>query len=797
MTKESPNNNDEAPPTYASEASAVQDGFADPARDIDVTASFANLSLSSGPPTGGPNVDTCLAHLKLLHAIHSLKEDVGYTDGLWGIWDSRAQWDTAILDSEALPPGIRLEGLDEGERVKLALSRLREKRWAIFLARAVDRYEAWWNAVRKHETMLTEEDMMRPKNPKYTRFVTTGTPLPWKDELLPPLDVLMVMHAHMLNPRAFLEDTMRAGLIEHWTAGMPWHVVNNAISTDFTYSACDEAKASWASRTERSWANQDDSMVKLLKCPWCKADMRVPWTTCGTDENGDKSTSGTVGTIGSGYGDGSFSHQCPACNKTVNKELLSLSKFVQDSVLLLGKSIPMPGTILDPTSGKPATVPQPPVVPMCPRTFPNRMIQHELRIKIVDLIGPKSSGSRPPTIANVRDLVEKTLANGQTVRRIDGVTNRTGRYPVQREARIATRKMMSRYWENFSPFALDLCGAVMRQGVFIDKMVKLDWLHSPSAKATMSRLVTKYGRFVALMKKHPQRMVVPTLDVDLAWHTHQLTPNDYYAYTVKTTGKFIDHDDKIEENKLSEAFEWTTKIYQESYGEVYSECTCWYCETIRSSQGSRIGRLLNVSSGQRLADSFHTSGTANLCPPDNSAHISAHNSVKTLETPARAGFAAYVRARQALRLEEAYRKASKRAEKKGRTLPPKDQYYDHWGYSYYMYGPFMYPVYFAPGMYYGWDPCYVPSGTGAWANCAGGTCGNGSIAAGGCGGPGGCSVGAASQVEEEEEEEEEEEDAVVEDAAAVEGEEEEDAEEVVAVEEVVADEDEYQFLLFD
>ncbi|KAL6821129.1 hypothetical protein J3E69DRAFT_340927 [Trichoderma sp. SZMC 28015] len=57
----------------------------------------------------------------------------------------------------------------------------------------------------------------------------------------------------------------------------------------------------------------------------------------------------------------------------------------------------------------------------------------------------------------------------------------------------------------------------------------------------------------------------------------------------------------------------------------------------------------------------------------------------------------------------------------------------------------MYPIYFAPGLYYGWDPCYIAAGDGAWANCAAGTCGNGNIAAGGCGGPGGCSVNPVSQ----------------------------------------------------
>lgn len=97
------------------------------------------------------------------------------------------------------------------------------------------------------------------------------------------LDVLMVMHAHMLNPRAFLEDTIRTNMIEYWTGGMPWLAVNNVISTDFSYNARDEAKTNWVSLTGLNWDNIDDPMTKDLRCPWCKGSLQVPWTTCGTE----------------------------------------------------------------------------------------------------------------------------------------------------------------------------------------------------------------------------------------------------------------------------------------------------------------------------------------------------------------------------------------------------------------------------------------------------------------------------------------------------------------------------------
>ncbi|KAF5124312.1 Glycine-rich domain-containing protein 1 [Metarhizium anisopliae] len=313
----------------------------------------------------------------------------------------------------------------------------------------------------------------------------------------------------------------------------------------------------------------------------------------------------------------------------------------------------------------------------------------------------------------------------------------SSRYKIPPKSKNCVRKMMSRYWENFSPFALDLCGAVMRQGVFVDKMVKLDWLHSPSARETMARLIDKYVKFMELMRRHPKQIAVPTLDVDLAWHTHQLIPPSYYADTTRATSKFIDHDDKIEEVKLNQAFEWTSKTYQVLFQEFFRTMNSADAEysfgvAIRASHTSSLNSFLGTSKGDKYAQDFYQSGRAGRCPPDNSAHISAHNAVRSADA-SRGPVSAYLRSRQEESLERNYQKAVKRAEKKGRTLPPRNDYYDHWGYSY-----FMYPLYLAPGMYYGWDPCYVYTGAGAWGGCAAGSCGGGGVAAGACGNAGGC-----------------------------------------------------------
>ena len=242
-------------------------------------------------------------------------------------------------------------------------------------------------------------------------------------------------------------------------------------------------------------------------------------------------------------------------------------------------------------------------------TFPNRLIKKsKLRSQVLEILGPNVYPV--PTMDTIRELIEAVLASQDDLKGVEDTPSLVRRVRLKRGSKIAVRKMLSRYWDNWSPFALDLGGAVMRQGTFVEKMVKIDWLHSPSARETMARLLTKYSRFFAIMSVHPLNVAVPTLDVDLAWHTHQLCPGAYYRYSKKKTTKFIDHDDKIDEGKLSQSFEWTSKVYQDLYGEVYSECTCWYCEgkqrkaiiiimlsadtkkAIRASHVSSVGRLV-------------------------------------------------------------------------------------------------------------------------------------------------------------------------------------------------------------
>ena len=158
--------------------------------------------------------------------------------------------------------------------------------------------------------------------------------------------------------------------------------------------------------------------------------------------------------------------------------------------------------------------------------FPDRFLRSSLGDEL--LIVTKSSST---TVDEIRRLIEDGLKNTGVVR--PALSSSSGTLP-KKEERIAIRRMMASFWENSSIFGIDLVGAVIRQGSFVEKMHSIDWLvtssaifncklnstyrlHSPATTSTMARLVVKYERFFKLMGSHAGKLAVPTLDVDLAW----------------------------------------------------------------------------------------------------------------------------------------------------------------------------------------------------------------------------------------------------------------------------------------
>ena len=158
-----PRQTKEAPPSYAPTDPVPQE------RVAELNSAFVSLNLSPQNPDF-PEADQCLAHLKLLSAFYALKEDVGYTDNLFGLSDSKCE-------------------MFEGQQRSEALAKTREKRWALFVARAKERFEEWWVNVlcpREGGRRLMGREILLT-NSNFISFTQKGQPQVWTVDMLPPL----------------------------------------------------------------------------------------------------------------------------------------------------------------------------------------------------------------------------------------------------------------------------------------------------------------------------------------------------------------------------------------------------------------------------------------------------------------------------------------------------------------------------------------------------------------------------------------------------------------------------------
>lgn len=77
------------------------------------------------------------------------------------------------------------------------------------------------------------------------------------------------------------------------------------------------------------------------------------------------------------------------------------------------------------------------------------------------------------------------------------------------------------------------------------KMYNLAWTQpnffaQPEDEVALQHAVARYHAFLDLMTSSPASFFVPTLDIDLIWHTHQLMSDSYETHTMMYVQRFID-----------------------------------------------------------------------------------------------------------------------------------------------------------------------------------------------------------------------------------------------------------------
>lgn len=165
--------------------------------------SYAEATASHSVEPHVPQPSHVIAHLKLLHAFHRLRECVRYDSSFLAIDDS---W---------LPQ----DGPAHSNIVQQAHGLVRDARWNLFVKRACLRFESWWQMLSSEigRPKHTIADMLSPKPFSPVQDVSEKKFIITPDRL-PPLDVLMVWHSFLLSPRRYLEDCLLKG----WFAPLPY-----------------------------------------------------------------------------------------------------------------------------------------------------------------------------------------------------------------------------------------------------------------------------------------------------------------------------------------------------------------------------------------------------------------------------------------------------------------------------------------------------------------------------------------------------------------------------------------------
>ncbi|KAJ8098107.1 hypothetical protein POJ06DRAFT_258557 [Lipomyces tetrasporus] len=317
-----------------------------------------------------PSVDQCICHLKLLTARANLQEDISTSESLFGLSDSLTE---------------RLSDRNKQE----VLPKIREKRWQVYVFRAVERCRVLWEredlSSHGHFDLITEKGKVINWGPDRAPPLGTICSCDGRSSINEIPNVLMVLHSSMQNPRAFFEDCIRQEKMDVWATGLPWALINTCID------------------------NSSSTMSNFEQMTGFALDNLHDPSTAKTDAFLDDPKRPFE--HGRGYVDRSFTTTCAQCNFTTNHEILKLQKFRRDLQALLKDDVPMPGTSLS-QEGRPDKALNPDLR-RHEMFFPNRIIIGGLKTLLINATDNIQVGKS--TVTNIRDAFDRAIRDASLV----------------------------------------------------------------------------------------------------------------------------------------------------------------------------------------------------------------------------------------------------------------------------------------------------------------------------------------------------------------------------------------------
>ncbi|KAG6917585.1 hypothetical protein DXG01_001933 [Tephrocybe rancida] len=355
----------------------------------------------------------------------------------------------------------------------------------------------------------------------------------------PPLDVLMVWHTFMLNPGAYAEDSVRLPILSNLTNS--GHVLS-------------------------SYFNEKHSGPPQLGANSTPSLMRANTSPTYMDINGTGYLQHDFRTIHSAI-------DCPSARRLpalITRRMLACRKFVDDLVREGdGVRAALAGSIRQPVPA-------------------DSTIGQDIKGAFLEWVQFKRWGNA--TTDEWATSILKTMEYD-----FWKVSMSVKSYKDNKD-RVS--EVINSYAHG-GVFSLDLVSAIMRQGSFIKKMGDLGWTDpkwfgGTDDEIVLEHAIARYHAFLDLLTIPPGTFHVPTLDIDLAWHTHQLMGEKYHRDCMKFVGRYIDHNDRVEEGKLSTSFDVTCRAWEVCFNVPYMHCGCPLPGTTIPQRLAHLRRTLHL-----------------------------------------------------------------------------------------------------------------------------------------------------------------------------------------------------------
>ncbi|KAG2218728.1 hypothetical protein INT45_006880 [Circinella minor] len=348
----------------------------------------------------------------------------------------------------------------------------------------------------------------------------------------PPLDIAYMWHAHMLSPFRYFEDSIRLDQAGIYKINLPLkQLYRNA--TGFLDPSRTTAWELYYGTDEPYILTPDTVVIgtTTVECSFCSTSMECSWI-----EYADWRHNPKVGI------------ECHICHQSTTVGTASIARLNEDIVTrsFLIATRNNSGTLLE-KNGKIRTAGKFQI---------QRTMAHVMELAEKRLLPKRHlllpTRSMDDTIAFILKMVSIKTHGTET------------QHWHRRAALLLVDALRSCYQNNPSPFSLDLIQAVGRQQDFNTKaVIKIDW----QPPFGIARGIRQYQKFLRVIRIYPSQVMVPTLEIDLAWHTHMLHPSTYRLFTFKYTGQYVNHDDNIVPERLSEFVKDTDKAWRKINGQ--------------------------------------------------------------------------------------------------------------------------------------------------------------------------------------------------------------------------------------